>query len=77
MGGITRIVILVIGSNISLITVLCGPPARTHLPAKEEHNPDQERDANDQRWRQRLQIGEHAGLPVVSKLVPVSVLLAL
>jgi len=62
MAGITRIGILRISSNIGLITVICGLPTRTHLPAKEEHNPDQERGGHDQRRRQRLQISEHAGL---------------
>jgi hypothetical protein len=62
MAGITRIGILPIGSYIGLITVILGRPTRTHLSAKEEHNPDQERDGDDQRRRQRLQIGEHAGL---------------
>jgi hypothetical protein len=62
MTGITRIGILPIGSNIGLITVVLGRPTRTHLSAEEEYNPDQERDAHDQRRRQRLQIGEHAGL---------------
>jgi len=62
MAGITRIGILPIGSYIGLITVICGLPTRTHLSAKEERKPDQERDGHDQRRRQCLQIGEHAGL---------------
>jgi hypothetical protein len=62
MGRIAEVVIPAVGSNISLITVIVGRPARTHLPAKEPHNPDQERATHDQRRRQRLQIGEHAGL---------------
>jgi len=77
MTGITRIGILAIGFYIVVITIICGPPARTHLPPEEEHNPDQERDAHDQRRRQRLQIGEHAGLLPELKFVPMAVLLAL
>ena len=77
MAGITRIGILGIGFFIGVIRIICGPPARTHLPAEEEHNPDQERDAHDQRRRQRLQIGEHAGLLPELKFVPMAVLLAL
>jgi hypothetical protein len=77
MAGITRIGILGIGFYIRVITILCGPPARTHLPVEEERNPDQERDAHDQRRRQRLQIGEHAGLLPELKFVRMVVLLAL
>ena len=60
--GITGIGILAAGFNISLIMVIFGLPPGTHLPAKEHHNPDEERAAHDQGRRQRLQIGEHAGL---------------
>jgi hypothetical protein len=77
MAGISRIGILPIGSNIGLITVICGLPTRTHLSAEEQHNPDQERDGHDQRRRQRLQIGEHAGLLSCWSSFPWRVLLAL
>ena len=56
MTRITWIGILAIGFYIGLIAIIFGPPARTHLPAEEERNPDQERDAHDQRRCQRLQI---------------------
>ena len=77
MAGITRIGILGIGFYIALIAIIFGPPAWTHLPAEEEHNPDQERDADDQGRRQRLQIGEHAGLLPELNFVPMAVLFAL
>jgi hypothetical protein len=48
------------GFNIGLITIIFGPRTRTHLSAKEQQNPDQERGGHDQGRRQRLQIGEHA-----------------
>jgi len=70
MARIARIGILAIGFYISLIAIFRGPPARTHLPAQEERNPDQERDAHDQRRRQCLQIGEHAALLPGLKFVP-------
>jgi hypothetical protein len=62
MSRITGTGIPAAGSNIGVITVIFGPPTRTHLSAKEQHNPDQERGGHDQGRRQRLQIGEHAGL---------------
>jgi hypothetical protein len=68
MSGITRIGIPAVGSNIGLITVIFGLLRRTHLSAKEHRNPDQERTADDQRWRQRRQIREHDGyLPLVGR----------
>ena len=77
MARIARIGILRIGFYIGLIAIFCRPPTRTHLPAEEEHNPDQERDAHDQRRRERLQIGEHAGLLPELKFVPWRSLFAL
>ena len=77
MGGITGIGIPAIGFNIGLITVIFGLLPRTHLPAKEHRNSDQERDSDDQRWRQRRQIREHAGHLLELAFVPMTRLLAL
>jgi hypothetical protein len=64
MSLIAGIGIPAVGSNIGLITVIFGRPTWTHLSAKEQHYPDHERAAHDQRRRQRLQIGEHAASSV-------------
>jgi hypothetical protein len=55
------------GSYIGIITLIYRVPARGHLPAKEQDNPDQERAAHDQRWRQRLQIGKHGASQTCSR----------
>ena len=71
MSGITRIGIPAVGSNIGLITVLFGLPRPTHLSPKEHRNPDQDRAADDQRWRQRRQIREHGRyLPLAGRSFP-------
>jgi hypothetical protein len=77
MSGIRWISIPGAGSYISIITVICRLPARGHLPAKEQDNPDQEHAAHDQRWRQRLQIGKHGASQLVRRHVPVTLLKAL
>jgi hypothetical protein len=76
-GGITGIGIPLAGSYFCLITVIGGAPARTHLPAKEHHDPDDERGADDERWRQCHQIGAHTGPPRARDFVPEPLLLAL
>ena len=62
MSGIAGIGIPALGCYISVITIIGGVPARTHLPAKEHHDPDDERAAHDERRRQCHQIGAHTGL---------------
>jgi hypothetical protein len=77
MSVITGIGIPVPGFFISLITVINGVPARSHLPAKEHHDPDDERAAHDERRRQCRQIGAHTGLLSRREFVPEPSLLAL
>jgi hypothetical protein len=62
LGRIAGIRIPAVVTYIGLITVIFGLPGRAHLPAKEESHRDQEREAHDERRRQRRQIGEHARL---------------
>ena len=77
MTGITGIGIPTVGSYFCLITIIGGVPARTHLPAKEHHDPDDERAAHDERRRQCHQIGAHTGLLARGTSVPEPLLLAL
>jgi hypothetical protein len=70
MSGITGIGIPLLGSYIGLITVINGATARAHLPAKEHHEPDDERAAHDERRRQCRQIGAHTGLLSRREFVP-------
>jgi hypothetical protein len=77
MGRITGIGIPAAGSNIGLITVVFRLVRRAHLSPKEHRNSDQERTADDQRWRQRRQIREHGGHLLELAFVPMSLLLAL
>jgi hypothetical protein len=60
MSWITATGIRMAVPNISITAVIGRLPA-THLPAQEHGNADHERTAHDQRRRQRLKIGEHAG----------------
>jgi len=62
MSGITGIGFRVLGCYIGLITVIYGVPARAHLPAKEHHDPDDERTAHDERRCQCHQIGANTSL---------------
>jgi hypothetical protein len=62
MSGIAGMGIPALGSYIGPITIIHGVPARTHLPAKEHHDPDDERAAHDERRGQCHQIGAHTGL---------------
>lgn len=77
MGRITGIGIPAVGSNVGLIAVIFRLPRRAHLSPKEHRNSDQERTADDQRWRQRCQIREHGGHLLELAFVPMSLLLAL
>jgi hypothetical protein len=77
MSGVTGIGIPAVGPNIALITVIFGLLRRTHLSPKEHRNSDQERTTDDQRWRQRRQIREHAGHLLDLAFVPMTLLLAL
>jgi hypothetical protein len=70
MSGIIGIGIPLPGSYIRLITVVNVFPARAHLPAKEHHDPDDERAAHDERRRQCRQIGAHTGLLSRREFVP-------
>ena len=77
MSGVTGIGIPALSSYIVPITVIGGVPARTHLPAKEHHDPDDERAAHDERRRQCHQIGTHTRPPPAREFAPEPLLLAL
>lgn len=62
MRGITGIGIPLLVLYFSVITIINAGPAWAHLPAKEHHDPDDERAAHDERRRQCRQIGAHSGL---------------
>jgi hypothetical protein len=69
MSGITGIGIPGLSFYFGVITVIGGVLARTHLPAKEHHDPDDERAAHDERRRQCGQIGAHTWPPHAREFV--------
>src|SRR5215472_5111837 len=72
---ITGIVIRSATANIGLIALfrLAAPGAQ--LPTQEHGKPEQERCRHDQRRRQRLQVGDHAGASSFAAAMPLLALL--
>src|SRR5215470_5823964 len=75
MCGIAGIVIRSAAGNVTLISAIRVLVAGAHLTAQEHRKSDQERDGDDQRRCQRLQIGKHPGTSSFARPCPYLALL--